>query len=161
MKIYKISKTWQVTLICSSIALFVTIFLPAFSVSQPEDASNLILGACIAGGISGLFSFILISAKYITSPSHIASELLWISTKTTWNNIEKIEIDPRGMLNMTCKEPLYNNSIANAIAKLLGCDRTFQIGLSTLDKPSVRSLFADIENYVKNCPTPRIEENIP
>jgi hypothetical protein len=118
-----------------------------------DSPSTWIWGALIVGGISGGLTYGTVTSRIITSPEGIESVSFGIRIKATWDEVERVDVNPYGFVNLVFKESLYRNKLWNAMLRPLAYDRTIQLS-PYLEDLATSTLLEDIAKYVPNSNHP-------
>ena len=124
---YPLARIWRTLVIVLPVGLVVVCLLPLLTGIASEEASNLIWMAIAMGGIFGAYSCGTINSKIITSPAGIEAVALGIRLQATWDKVERVDINPYGVVNLLFKEPLYKSKLVNALLRPLAYDRMIQL----------------------------------
>jgi hypothetical protein len=147
--VYPLAKTWRYLSIIPAVLLFL-LFWSAFFfggglLDMPFGAWMLLI--VVSGVAIGMIYFTLTS-KIVTSPEGIEYTSFGIHMRATWNQVEKIEFTPDGFVNLYFKEPIYPNSLVNALY-----GKTILISPYT-GNLATSNLLKDLANYVPNSNIP-------
>lgn len=157
---YKLAKTWQWLLIAPSVSLILLFLLLPFIDTGSDGISGYILPFLIVGGISGSMIYMALTSKLLTSPEGIESVSFGIRIKVTWDQVEKIDINPYGIVNLVFKESIFKSRVVTALLHPLAYDRTIQLS-PYIEDLATSNLLRDIEKYVAKSNVPEPNSNIP
>ena len=151
---YKLAKIWQSLFIIPAVCLILLFWSLVFS---EDDLSEIPAGAWIFIGTVTLFAGSLIynalTSKTITSPEGIENVSFGIRIKITWENVERIDVNQQGIINLIFKNPIYESGCANAFLRLLSYDKAFQLS-PYIDDLATSNLLRDLAKYVPNSNIP-------
>lgn len=156
INVHRLARIWRYLLIASSTGLVLTFLLPPITGKTSDAPSIWIWGAIIVGGLSGAITYGMVTSRIITSPGGIESVSFGIRVKASWEQVENIDINPFGFVNLVFKESLYQSKLLNALLRPLAYDRIFQLS-PYMDDLATSTLLQDLAKYV---PTSNILEFI-
>jgi hypothetical protein len=142
--VYRIARSWRYITIGSCVGLVLIFFLPVF---LGNTSSEFIWSALLAGGISGVLAYGVITSRIITSPKGVESISFGLRAQGTWDKVEKVDINPYGFVNLMFRETIYKNRLVNGIFRPLAYNRTIQLS-PYIEDLSASNLLRDIEKYV-------------
>lgn len=142
--VYKVARTWQYLMAGASVALILVCLLPVFA---GEISIDYIGSVLVVGGILGVLSYGVMASKIITSPDGIEYRSFGLRVQGTWDQVEKMDINPYGFVNLRFKKSLFKNRLAKGLFHPFAYDKTIQLS-PYLDDLATSKLLHDIEKYI-------------
>ena len=146
-KVFRLAKPTRNLLLISSSGLTLLFFFmlvfgnPTGGVNELIWAFLIIMGIAISGFYGAFNTRLIISSEGLENFSG------FIRVKAAWNQVEKIEINPFGIINLHFKEPIYQPRLFKKLVTSLGYDRMIQISLYIEDL-ATSDLLKEISQYV-------------
>jgi len=150
INVYSPARIWRYLLIASSVGLFLMLLLPSFLGIYSGKVSDLIWTAFIVGGLSGLFTYLSLLSKIVTSPEGIECVEFGIRAKARWDKVERVDINGYGFVNLVFKESIYRNRLVNYILRPLAHNKMIQLS-PYMDDLGTSNLVKDVASFVPNC----------
>jgi hypothetical protein len=139
--------------LCGIVFMLMPLFplLPGVKVTGP--ATDWLVFSSIFIGV-GLLSIVYgVSTRIITSPQELTTSSVGVSIRISWDNIERIENNQFGVVNLILRRPLSYGCLANWYLRLMGLDRLVQIS-PFVDDWQTSELAKDIQAYAPHATIP-------
>jgi hypothetical protein len=99
------------------------------------------------------FSYGTASSRIITYTDGVECVSFGLRVKVPWSQVERLDINSFGFVNLVFKQPIYKNRLVNSLLKPLAADRTIQLS-PYIENLETSGLLKDIANFVPGLNIP-------